>query len=243
MLKFLSKKREWSKLLIKLLKGVFKLIKFIFLICVVLCVAALVMNISVIATSYSDVVQTEDIEDNTYDCILVLGCSVYANGKPSPALRERLDKAIEIYKEGKAKKILMSGDHSGQYYNEVKVMKNYAVANGVPSQDVFLDHYGISTYDSLSRAKSVFELESVIVVTQGYHVYRAVWDAKYFGMETKGVACGNKMTTDIKTNIREFVARCKDFTFCMLKVETEYKGGTISIFGDGDTTNNRNDLP
>lgn len=227
----------------KLIKGVIKLIKLAVAICIIACIVVLAVNIIVTATTHGDITQTDELPDNEYDCILVLGCSVYANGDPSPALKARLDKAIEIYKAGKTKKILMSGDHCGQYYNEVKVMKNYAVANGVPSQNIFLDHYGISTYDSLKRAKTVFELENVIVVTQGYHVSRAVWDAKCFGIKTKGVACDNKINTDIKTNIREICARCKDFTFCILNIETEYKGGTISIFGDGDTTNNRSDLP
>lgn len=227
----------------KTLKTVLKLIKFAFVLCVVICVAVLAMNVTVIATSYGDVVKTEELPDNEYDCILVLGCSVYANGTPSPALKARLDKAIEIYKAGKARKIIMSGDHVGQYYNEVGAMKNYAVANGVSSEDVFLDHYGISTYDSLSRAKTIFELENVIVVTQGYHVYRGVWDAKCFGIKAKGVACDEKVNYGVKTNIREMIARCKDFLFGIIKPETEYKGGTISIFGNGDTTNKREDLP
>lgn len=229
--------------MIKLLKFLLKLIKFAFLLCITLCVIAIAMNVIVVATAYKDVVDADKIESDTYDCVLVLGCSVYANGTPSPALKSRLDKAIEIYKAGKTKKILMSGDHIGQYYNEVSVMKSYAVANGVPSEDIFLDHYGISTYDSLSRAKTVFELNNVIVVTQGYHVYRGVWDAKCFGIKAKGVACDEKINIDIKTNIREMIARCKDFLFGIIKPETEYKGGTISIFGNGDATNKREDLP
>lgn len=229
--------------MIKFFKSLIKLIKIAFWLCVIVCVTVIAVNVTVIATSYKDVIKTEDIPNDEYDCVLVLGCSVYANGNPSPALKSRLDKAIEIYKSGKVKKILMSGDHVGQYYNEVKVMKNYAVSNGVHSEDVFLDHYGISTYDSLSRAKTVFQLENVIVVTQGYHVYRGVWDAKCFGIKAKGVACDEKINLDIKTNIREAIARCKDFLFGILKPETEYKGGTISIFGNGDETNIREDMP
>lgn len=229
--------------MIKLLKFLLKSLKFVFLLCVIIGVSAVVMNVIVIATAYKDVVDADEIASNEYDCVLVPGCSVYANGTPSPALKSRLDKAIEIYKSGKAKKMLMSGDHIGQYYNEVNAMKNYAVANGVPSEDIFLDHYGISTYDSLNRAKTVFELENVIVVTQGYHVYRGVWDAKCFGIKAKGVACDEKINLDIKTNIREMIARCKDFLFGIIKPETEYKGGTISIFGNGDTTNKRENLP
>lgn len=200
------------------------------------------MNLVVTLTTAGDIVSSEKADAFDADCILVLGCSVYADGKtPSPMLKDRLDTAIKLYKEGVAPKILMSGDHSGQYYNEVKVMKNYAIDKGVPSEDIFCDHYGVTTYDSFKRAKDVFVLERVVVVTQKYHLYRGLFDAKWLGIKSVGVA--SDMRVGGKELMREFFGRLKDFTFCVLGVDAQYAGGEIPVDGNGDITNDREDLP
>ena len=103
-------------------------------------------------------------------------------------LRDRLDEGIALYKAGCAPKILMSGDHGSEYYNEVSVMKNYAIKQGVPSEDIFLDHAGFSTYESMYRARAIFGAEKVVIVTQKYHLTRAVYNAKNLGMDAYGVA-------------------------------------------------------
>lgn len=103
------------------------------------------------------------------DCIIILGASVKNGDTPSPMLRDRLDEGIALYKAGCAPKILMSGDHGSEYYNEVSVMKNYAIKQGVPSEDIFLDHAGFSTYESMYRARAIFGAEKVVIVTQKYH--------------------------------------------------------------------------
>ena len=122
------------------------------------------------------------------DCIIVLGCGVNADNKPSDMLSDRLKVAISLYKNGAAPKIIMSGDHGREYYDEVNVMKQFAIDNGVPSEDVFMDHAGFSTYESIYRLRKIFEAKRVIIVTQEYHLYRALYLAKRFNIEAVGVS-------------------------------------------------------
>ncbi|MBQ3031208.1 MAG: YdcF family protein, partial [Anaerotignum sp.] len=121
------------------------------------------------------------------DCILVLGCGVREDGSPSLMLRDRLEKGIELYEAGTAPKLLMSGDHGRKNYDEVNLMKGYAMEKGVPSEDIFMDHAGFSTYDSMYRARDIFCAEKVIVVSQEYHLYRALYLAEKLGLEAYGV--------------------------------------------------------
>ena len=172
------------------------------------------------------------------DCILVLGCQVRDDGTPSAMLRDRLDKAIELYQLGAAPKIIMSGDHGRKDYNEVGTMKQYAIDHGIPSEDIFMDHAGFSTYESIFRAKEIFGVQKVLVVTQRYHLYRALYIANRFDMEAYGTAAedyhyaGQEMR-----EIREILARCKDLLTSALKPNPEYLGETIPVFGDGNITN------
>ena len=118
------------------------------------------------------------------------------------------------------KKIIMSGDHGREDYDEVNTMKSYAVERGVPSEDIFMDHAGFSTYESMYRAKEIFQTESVIVVTQKYHLYRAVYDAQAFSMKAAGVACDQAVYRgDRYRKLREMLARVKDFGYTILKPE------------------------
>ena len=170
----------------------------------------------------------------------MLGCSVYADGTPSDMLKDRILKAVELYKAGAAPKILMSGDHEGIYYNEVTAMKNYAISCGVPSEDIFLDHYGLSTYETMYRSDAIFELNKIIVVTQEYHLTRAIYIAQRFGIDAYGTICD---TTPYKgqlyRDVREIAARTKDFLFCIFKPEPKYLGEVIPVTGSGDVTNER----
>lgn len=175
------------------------------------------------------------------DCILVLGASVYGTS-PSPMLADRVQRGVDVYKAGNGTtKLLMSGDHGGEYYDEVNVMKNCAIDEGVPSEDVFMDHAGFNTYDSMYRAKSVFGAKKIIIVTQRYHLYRAVYIAKKLGLNAYGVA-----TEDIsyggqtKRDVREFFARGKDFVGTFIKPKSTIDGGHIDLSGSGDVTNDKN---
>ena len=177
-------------------------------------------------------------EQNEYDCILVLGAGV--NGQsPSMMLRDRLDTAIALYKAGVADKIVMSGDHGGNHYNEVGVMKTYAMEQGVPSSDVFMDHAGFSTYESLYRVKTVFGCQKVLVVTQTYHLYRALYLGKGLSLTVAGVSADRQSYRgQLYRDVREVLARDKDvFTAALKPAPTVPVGESIPITGDGDVTN------
>lgn len=172
------------------------------------------------------------------DCIVVLGCGVWSDSTPSHMLEDRLKTGIECYNNGVAPKIIMSGDHGREDYNEVKVMKNYAVNNSVPSQDVFMDHAGFSTYDTIYRAKEVFCAEKIVIVTQEYHLYRALYVAQSLGLEAWGVSADYRQYRgQFMRDAREILARAKDFVKCIFKPKPTYLGDSIPVNGNGDVTN------
>ena len=172
------------------------------------------------------------------DCIIVLGCQVKDDGSLSHMLRDRLITGLDLYEAKSAPKLLMSGDHGQKDYNEVGAMKQYAIDNGVPSEDVFMDHAGFATYETIYRAKEVFKAEKVIIVTQEYHLYRALYIAEKLGLEAYGVSADlNTYAGQSMRDFREVLARCKDFLKCIFKPEPTYLGDPISITGNGDLTN------
>ena len=157
---------------------------------------------------------------------------------PSPILRERIDRGIGLYNLGAAPKLLMSGDHGRVGYNEVGVMKTLAIDAGIPSQDVFMDHAGFSTYESLYRARDVFCAKRVIIVSQKYHLYRALYIADQLGLEAYGVGADvQRFYGQTTREMRESLARVKDFLYCAVKPLPTYLGETIPVSGNGDLTN------
>lgn len=197
------------------------------------------INLRVKAVARKKIITSQEaLELKGVDCILVLGCKVKDNGEPSPMLLDRLITGTELYKEGAAPKILMSGDHGRDTYDEVNVMKKYALDNGIPSEDVFMDHAGFSTYDSIYRAKHIFEAKKVIIVTQEYHLNRALYLAHKLGLEAYGVPADLRdYSGQTMRDIREIVARCKDFALGAFKPKPTYLGDVIPISGDGNATN------
>ena len=182
--------------------------------------------------------QTLELED--VDCIIVLGCQVKDDGSLSHMLRDRLMKGLELYESGVALKLLMSGDHGREDYDEVGAMKKYAIDNGVPSENVFMDHAGFSTYETVYRAKEIFETDKVIIVTQEYHLYRALYIAEQLGVEAYGVSSDlNTYGGQSMRDAREVLARCKDWLMCIFKPEPTYLGEAIPVSGNGDLTNNK----
>lgn len=172
------------------------------------------------------------------DCIIVLGCLVKNNGEPSDMLSDRIQRGIELYNQGASPKIIMSGDHGTVEYDEVNTMKQVAVESGIPSSDVFMDHAGFSTYESIYRAKEIFGAEKIIIVTQEYHLYRALYIARALGIEAYGVDADYRTYWgQAKRDLREVLARCKDFATVIFKPEPTYLGDKILISGDGDLTN------
>lgn len=220
-----------------------KIIKKIFVVfaavAVFVAAALLIVNFAVKSFSKASVFTLEE-NSATADCILILGCGVRADGTPSNMLEDRLKAGISLYKSGAAPKIIMSGDHGRESYDEVNLMKSYAVLQGVPSSDIFMDHAGFSTYESMYRARDIFMAESVIVVTQKYHLYRAIYDGKKLGLSVTGV-CADLRTYrgDFYRETREVLARNKDFFYCLFTPKPTYLGEAIPVSGNGDITNDK----
>lgn len=174
------------------------------------------------------------------DCILILGAGVWDDNQPSHMLVDRLDEGIRLYKNGIAPKILVSGDHGRSDYDEVNVMKNYLMDAGIPGEDIFMDHAGFSTYESMYRAKEIFGVEKLIIVTQKYHMYRALYICKSLDMEAYGAPADPRSYRGaIVRNVREWVARDKDIFYCLFQVKPTYLGEKIDIHGNGDVTNDQ----
>ncbi len=176
------------------------------------------------------------------DCIIVLGCKVQSDGTPSHMLNDRLEVGVDVYYElaeqGNGTKLLMSGDHGTEEYNEVYAMKQFAIAEGVESSEIFMDHAGFSTYESIYRAKEIFGADKIIIVTQEYHLYRALHIADALGVEAYGVSADlRSYAGQLKFSAREILARNKDFLTAIIKPEPTYLGESISLEGSGDVTN------
>ena len=160
-----------------------KFLKYILIIIIIIILIVLGINLFVIASTKENIITEDEAKQiKDIDCIIILGAGVRGN-KPSPMLEDRLLQGIELYKKGVAKKIIMSGDHGSKDYDEVNVMKNFAIEHGVPSEDIFMDHAGFSSYESIYRAKEIFGVEKAIIVTQKYHLYRRLYIAQKFGIE------------------------------------------------------------
>ncbi len=185
--------------------------------------------------------QEQAAELSDVDCIIVLGCKVHENGDPSDMLEDRLKRGVALYDLGAAPKLLMSGDHGRTDYDEVDAMKRYAVDAGIPSADVFMDHAGFSTYETVYRAKEIFGADKVIIVTQEYHLYRAMYIAQALGIEAYGVDADYRNYWGQEArDMREILARVKDFAMTVFKPEPTYLGETIPISGSGELTHDEN---
>lgn len=172
------------------------------------------------------------------DCILVLGAGVFDNGRPSSMLSDRLSVGVDLYNSGASNRLLMSGDHGRVGYDEVNVMKQYAIDAGIPSSEIFMDHAGFSTYESLYRARDIFEADKIIIVSQEYHLYRALYIGEKLGLEVYGVASDPRQYAgQSKREVREVLARVKDFLYVIAKPKPTYLGDSIPVSGNGDLTN------
>lgn len=184
----------------------------------------------------------EEASKENFDCVLVLGAGVWGDG-PSHLLEERLNKGVEVYNTGCTNRILMTGDHGREEYDEVNVMKNFAIEKGAVAEEVFMDHAGFSTYESMYRAKEVFQVKKVVIVTQKYHLYRAVYNARKLGIDAYGIPADGQynFSLPVRTynNFRESLARCKDFIWCIIKPEPTYLGEAIPISSSGVLTDDK----
>ena len=216
-----------------------RMIKIMIIGIIILMIAIFSLNIYVVNNTKNEIVKEENVSNiEGVDCILILGAGIWGD-KPSPMLEDRLKEGIVLYKQGTTKKIIMSGDHSREDYDEVKIMKEYAESEGVPSEDIFMDHAGFSSYDSVYRAKEIFGVQKMIIVTQKYHLYRSLYIAKKLGIEAYGIESNLRTYPgQVFREIREILARDKDYFKCIMKQEASIMGEKISLNGSGDITNN-----
>lgn len=234
-----SKRERRIAMLKKLLKNkIFKrLIATILCLCLLSAVAVIGINAYMISYVSDYILTEEDLKNQNFDCVMVLGAGLWS-GEPSPMLQERLDFGLIAYETGCTEKILMSGDHGRKEYDEVNKMKDIAIENGINPDNVFMDHAGFSTYESMYRAHDIFEVEDMVIVTQKYHLYRAVYDARKMGINAYGFAA-EKLEYPISNDVREILARTKDFVYCMLKPHPTYLGDTIPINASGSLTDDK----
>lgn len=197
-----------------------KITKYIIIILIILLVP-IIINFYVILSTKSQIVDNKDITTNI-DYIVVLGAGI-RNNRPSPMLEDRLKTSIKLYNNGISDKIILTGDHQSDDYDEVTVMLNYLLENNIPKEDIILDNYGISTYDSIYRLKYIYKANNIVIVTQKYHLYRALYIANKLDIEAIGV------TSNLRSyygqsirEVREILARDKDFIKTIYKPESKY---------------------
>lgn len=210
------------------------------IIVVILALIILTINLYVKETTKKQIINNSDYTKlENIDCIIVLGAGIWGD-KPSPMLEDRLLEGINLYNNNVSNKIIMSGDHGREEYDEVNIMKNYAIEKGVPSENIFMDHAGFSTYESIYRAKEIFKAKKVVIVTQKYHLYRALYIANQLRLEAYGVGSDpRKYVGATYRELREILARDKDFIKCIFKPEPTYLGETIPVSSNGNATNDK----
>lgn len=206
---------------------------------VVLVAAALAAFFAIFADTYVFWRGSQGIYENAADlpaadAVLVLGAAVYRGGRMSAILTDRAATALEVYHAGKAKKILISGDHSQNNYDEVNIAKDFFLQNGVPAEDVFVDYAGFNTYDSAARAKEIFQAGSLIVATQEFHLPRALYLVRHAGITSHGIKADRRSYNPGFYNTwRENGARVKAFWRILFNDSPRFLGETIPITGDG----------
>ena len=220
------------------MKKILKLFMILVILGVIVLLGVFAVNLYMKAAVRDAVISEEELTELTdVDCILVLGAGVRDNGRPTDMLADRVTVGVRAYKTGVSDRILMSGDHGRRDYDEVNVMKDFAAERGIPKDDIFCDHAGFSTYESMYRAADIFGAKKIVIVTQSYHLYRAVYDARKLGIEAYGISADERNYRGQKyMDAREVLARAKDFIWCIVKPEPTYRGEKISLRGSGSQT-------
>lgn len=185
-------------------------------------IAVAAVNIAVIGTAKKTILTPDEAEKlEGVDCIIVLGCQVKKD-VPSDMLYDRIVTGVDLYRRGVSEVLFMSGDSRMKHYDEVGVMKRVACEKGVPEDAVDCDGYALSTYDSIYRAAKLYGCKKAVIVTQEYHLYRAVYIAKKMGLEAYGVSASIRRYRGQKfQNAREAAARVKDFAFSLIVPDAE----------------------
>jgi len=216
-----------------------RVVLFVIVLFSLLCGAFLAINYYVEQIGIKNIYPANNVPNA--DAVLILGAYVFPDGTLSSMLNDRVIVGYELYDQGKVPKIIVSGDHGRKEYDEVNSMKSFLRSKGVPGQDVFMDHAGFSTYESLYRARDIFQVKKVIIVTQRYHLLRAVFIARELGLEAYGVASDVQDYGQVMRayKIREMAARNKDFWLTRFKPQPTFLGEAIPVFGDGGATDDK----
>ena len=209
-----------------------KIIKIVLFLLFVGIIVIVTVNIHIKYSTKNFIISTNSKIPVKYTCI-VLGAFVGEDGKPSTVLADRLNTALELYHIGKVKRFLLTGDHSRKTYDEVNNMKAYLHKQGVPFCDIFLDHAGFDTYNSMVRAKEIFQVNDAIIVTQEFHINRAVYIARKKGIDAYGFAAPMSNTKALYyLKFRESIARFKAFGEVLINRKPHFLGPQIPITGD-----------
>ena len=218
-----------------------KLLKYGITIIIIIVIIVLGINLYVKKSTSKQIMnENNSAKLSDVDCIIILGAGIWGD-KPSPMLEDRLLEGIKLYQNNVSDKIIMSGDHGRKEYDEVNIMKNYAIEKGIPSENIFMDHAGFSTYESIYRARDIFKAKKIVIVTQKYHLYRAIYIANQLGIEAYGVGADPRQYVGATyRELREILARDKDFVKCIFKPKPTYLGDAIPVNGNGDITNDNN---
>ena len=217
-----------------------KVLKYGIIFVIILAIIIFGINLYVTMSTSKQIIKESDYTKlSDIDCIIILGAGIWGDS-PSPMLEDRLLEGIDLYQKNISNKIIMSGYHGKKEYDEVNIMKDFAIEKGIPSENIFMDHAGFSTYESIYRAKEIFEAKKVVIITQKYHLYRALYIAEQLGIEAYGVGADpRKYVGATYREIREILARNKDFIKCIFKPNPTFLGDTIPVSGSGDVTNDK----
>lgn len=199
-----------------------KIFKYILIVLIVIILVPVIINFYVILSTKNRIVSGDSELLTDIDYIVVLGAGI-RRGKPSPMLEDRLKTGISLYNNDISNKILITGDHMNDDYDEVTVMKNYLLEHGIPEEDIITDNYGISTYDSIYRVKNVYKSNKVVIVSQRYHLYRALFLSDNLDLKSYGVEADLRYYYgQWYREIREILARNKDFIKGIIKPKAVY---------------------
>ena len=175
-----------------------------------------VVNLYVKLTVSDSILSLDELDGSkSFDCVLILGAGLQKDGSPSHMLEDRIKTGVDVFKKVNADAILMSGDRSGDDYDEPSAMKKYAIGLGIDESRILIDNEGYSTYESIARVIELYGADNIVIITQEYHLFRALYIAEQSGIEAIGVSA------DLRTyrgqfyrDLREMLARVKDFLQC-----------------------------
>ena len=210
----------------------------IFIILLMIFIISISITISTVNSYKKYIYNIEDIPSEN-DAIIVLGAGVRGDGTPSDILADRLETSLEVFGAGLGNTFLLSGDHGREEYNEVGSMKKYILQKDIDEKIIFMDHAGFSTYDTMYRAKEIFKVDKAIIVTNEYHLPRALYIARKLGIDAYGIKSDKRQYQLMDSyKKRELLAQLKDFVYVnILKPEPKFLGEVIPVSGsDGRVT-------